>query len=148
MNPYKNACVVVTGAGSGIGLELVRQLYPHTKNLLVVDYLHEHLDRLREEFPDIEGMILADLSEKEGNTPILEWIQANWKGVDFCFANAGKASYAPAADQDWAKHGPPLSIKRTLPHPIGIGAKKIIPSSPTPPCDYQFGNRLLGHTRL
>jgi len=130
MNPYKNACVVVTGAGSGIGLELVRQLYPHTKNLLVVDYLPEHLDRLREEFPDIEGMILADLSQKEGNTPILEWIQANWKGVDFCFANAGKASYAPAADQDWANMDHLFQLNVHSPIQLGLALKRLFPSHP------------------
>ncbi|MCM0041773.1 MAG: SDR family NAD(P)-dependent oxidoreductase [Algoriphagus sp.] len=130
MKPYKNACVVVTGAGSGIGLELVRQLYPYTKNLLVIDYLPEHLDRLREEFPDIEGMILADLSQKEGNAPILEWIQTNWKGVDFCFANAGKASYAPAADQNWANMEQLFQLNVHSPIQLGLALKQCFPECP------------------
>jgi short-subunit dehydrogenase len=130
MKSYKDAQVVVTGAGSGIGLELVRQLYPHTKNLLVVDYLPEHLDRLREEFPDIEGLVLADLSKKEGNTAILEWIQSHWKGVDFCFANAGKASYAPAAKQDWANMEQLFQLNVHSPIQLGLALKQCFPEYP------------------
>jgi short-subunit dehydrogenase len=130
MNPYKDAHVVVTGAGSGLGLELVRQLYPHTKNLLVVDYLPEHLDTLREEFPDIEGMILADLSQKEGNTPILEWIQSQWKRVDFCFANAGKAIYAPAEQQDWANMEQLFQLNVHSPIQLGLALKQRFPTHP------------------
>jgi short-subunit dehydrogenase len=130
MNPYKDARVIVTGAGSGIGLELVRQLYPHTKNLLAVDYLPEHLDRLREEFPNIEGLVLADLSQKEGNAPILEWIQSHWKGVDFCFANAGKASYAPATDQDWANMEQLFQLNVHSPIQLGLALKQGYPTYP------------------
>ncbi len=128
MKPYKDARIVVTGAGSGIGLELVKQLYPHTKNLLVVDYLPEHLDRLRKEFSDIEGLVLADLSQKEGNAPILEWIQSHWKGVDYCFANAGKASYAPAADQDWANMEQLFRLNVHSPIQLGLALKQLYPT--------------------
>ncbi len=130
MKPYKDARVIVTGAGSGIGLELVRKLYPHTKKLLVVDYLPEHLDRLQEEFPNIEGLVLADLSQKEGNAPILEWIQSHWKGVDFCFANAGKASYAPATDQDWANMEQLFQLNVHSPIQLGLALKQIFPIHP------------------
>lgn len=130
MKYYKDARVVVTGAGSGIGLELVRQLYPHTKNLLVVDCLPEHLDRLRKEFPDIEGLVLADLSEKEGNTPILEWIQSHWKGVDYCFANAGKAFYAPADQQPWDEMEHLFQLNVHSPIQLGYGLQTLFPNSP------------------
>ena len=130
MKSYKDAQVVVTGAGSGIGLELIRQLYPHTKKIVAVDVLSEHLDRLREEFPDIEGLVLADLSKKEGNAPILDWIQSHWKGVDFCFANAGKASYASAADQDWANMEQLFQLNVHSPIQFGLALKQIFPTHP------------------
>lgn len=128
MKPYKNACVVVTGAGSGIGLELIRQLYPHTKNLVAVDYLPEHLDRIRVEFPEIEGLVLADLSEKEGNTPILKWIKSHWKGVDFCFANAGKAAYGEASLQNWEKMDRLFQLNVYSPIQLGMALKQTFPN--------------------
>ncbi len=130
MNSYNDARVVVTGAGSGIGLELIRQLYPHTPSILAVDVLPENLDRLRKEFPDIKGLVLADLSEKEGNAPILEWIQTHWKGVDYCFANAGKASYAPAADQDWTNMEQLFQLNVHSPIQLGLALKQGYPMHP------------------
>ena len=128
MKPYKDACVVVTGAGSGIGLELIRHLYPHTKNLLAVDYLPEHLDQIRVEFPDIKGLVLADLSEKEGNAPILEWIKSNWKGVDFCFANAGKAKYGEASQQNWEEMDCLFQLNVHSPIQLGMALKQAFPN--------------------
>ena len=130
MKPYKKARVLVTGAGSGIGLELVRQLYPHTKNILAVDYLSESLDRIKEEFPNIEGLVLADLRKKEGNIAILDWIQNHWQGVDFCFANAGKAYYAPATEQDWANMEQLFQLNVHSPIQIGLALKKLFPGQP------------------
>jgi len=128
MKQYKDARVVVTGAGSGIGLELIRQLYPHTKNLLAVDYLPEHLDRIRVEFPEIKGLVLADLSEKEGNAPILEWIKSHWKHVDICFANAGKAAYGEASLQNWEEMDRLFQLNVHSPIQLGMALKQAFPN--------------------
>jgi uncharacterized protein len=100
MNSFKDAQVIVTGAGSGIGRELVRQLYPQTQKILAVDYLPEALESLLSEFPDLIPLC-ADLSLKEGNSAILAWVKANWTHVDVCFANAGRAAYGDASQQNW-----------------------------------------------
>lgn len=130
MKPYKDARVIVTGAGSGIGLELIRQLYPHTKHLLAVDYLPEHLDRLRKEFPELEGLVLANLSAKEGNAHILEWIQAHWTHVDICFANAGKAEYGKASLQNWEEMDRLFQLNVHSPIQLGLALKQLFPTHP------------------
>jgi short-subunit dehydrogenase len=100
MNSFKDAQVIVTGAGSGIGRELVRQLYPQTQKILAVDYLPQALESLQKEFPQL-NTLCADLSLKEGNGTILAWVHAHWTRVDICFANAGKAEYGEASLQNW-----------------------------------------------
>jgi uncharacterized protein len=101
MRSFENKRIIVTGAGSGIGLELIRQLYPLTRKILAVDHSVQNLEKLQKLVPDLDGFLLSDLSKKEGNVLILDWIQSKWDSVDFCFANAGKAEYNAAERQDW-----------------------------------------------
>jgi len=86
----------ITGAASGIGLELHRQIIPSNPNLLLVDIEKEKLEELKDEFPTINGIVTCDLSHKAGNQLILDWVKAKWTHMDFCFANAGKAACGPA----------------------------------------------------
>ncbi len=101
MKSFENTRVIITGAGSGIGKELIRQLADQTERILAVDYSIENLEKLKAEFPFLEGFLITDLSNKEGNKLILDWVKNNWNGVDYCFANAGKAEYHAAEYQDW-----------------------------------------------
>ena len=130
MKKFNDARVVITGAGSGIGRELVRQLYPHTKKILTVDCLPENLDSLHAEFPDLEGRLLADLSVKEGNDIILAWLLPRWTKVDFCFANAGIAAYAPAAAQNWKEMDRLFQLNVHSPIQIGLALKAAFPQEP------------------
>lgn len=101
MKSFETKRIIVTGAASGIGKELVRLLYPLTKRILAVDISTSDLDHLKSEFPELAGFLSVDLSKKEGTTQILNWVKKEWNGVDICFANAGKAEYNAAAKQNF-----------------------------------------------
>ena len=127
MNSFKDAQVIVTGAGSGIGRELVRELYPQTQKILAVDYLPEALESLQSEFPDLVT-VCADLSLKEGNSAILAWVNANWTRVDFCFANAGRAAYGRASQQNWEEMDRLFQLNVHSPIQLGLSLKRAFPS--------------------
>ncbi len=127
MNSFKDAQVIVTGAGSGIGLELVRQLYQQTQKILAVDYLPEALESLQSEFPNLVTLN-ADLSLKEGNGTILAWVSTHWTRVDFCFANAGKAEYGEASQQNWEEMDRLFQLNVHSPIQLGMALKQAFPN--------------------
>ncbi len=126
MNSFKDAKVIVTGAGSGIGRELVSQLYPQTQKILAVDFLPEALESLQSEFPDLVTLC-ADLSLKEGNSAILAWVNANWTQVDVCFANAGRAEYGDASQQNWEEMEHLFQLNVHSPIQLGLALKRAFP---------------------
>ncbi len=129
MSLFENKRIIVTGAGSGIGFELVRQLFPDTKEILAVDFSEENLSSLHSKFPEIRGWIWVDLSEKAGNQGILDWVKAHWEGVDFCFANAGKAEYGPAELQNWREMEGMFQLNVFSPIQLGLELKGQFPHS-------------------
>ncbi|TDQ14682.1 short-subunit dehydrogenase [Algoriphagus boseongensis] len=128
MKSFKNSYVIITGAGSGIGLELVRLIYPEARNILAVDISDSLLEKLQKEFLEIH-VLKADLSSKEGNQHILNWVKSNWKSVDFCFANAGKAEYKPFTEQDWENMETLFQLNVHSPIQLGLSLKSLSQNS-------------------
>jgi short-subunit dehydrogenase len=121
---------IITGAASGIGLELVRQLSSSNANLLLVDINHEKLEELKHEFPNVTGLITCDLSLKSGNEEILNWVKVYWNHVDFCFANAGKGEYGPAENQNWKDMDRLFQLNVHSPIQIGFFIRSLFPGKP------------------
>lgn len=129
MKSFDNSRIIITGAGSGIGKELVQQLYPMTKRILAADNSATSLELLEAKFPDLEGFLLSDLSKKEGNKLILDWVGSMWGSVDFCFANAGKAEYHAAEMQDWKNMDSLFQLNVFSPIQLGMELRKQYPET-------------------
>ncbi len=125
---YKDAFIIITGAGSGIGRELLGLLYSSTQNILTVDFNQEFLEKLKADFPLIHT-VKADLSQKEGNQLVLDWVKSHWSRVDYCFANAGKAEYGAAHDQDWGNAEQLFHLNFHSPIQIGLTLKALYAES-------------------
>jgi len=121
---------IITGAASGIGLELVRQITVSNPNLLLVDIDEQKLEELKKEFPQVKGIISGDLSQKSGNAQILKWVESNWTHVDFCFANAGKAEFGPAEEQNWKEMDRLFQLNVHSPIQIGFMLRAAYPQKP------------------
>ena len=88
----ENKNIVITGAVSGIGKELLVQLHPQNNNILAIDINMDGLICLKTSFPQIEILHL-DLADLDNLRLVFEWIKNQWGAVDVFFANAGIAKY-------------------------------------------------------
>jgi short-subunit dehydrogenase len=93
---------VVTGASSGIGRELVRQLVrDRGMTVLATARRLERLESLATEFPEGRVVFLAgDIADAEFRRLLWERAEAFPEGVDLLVNNAGIGHYAEFADQE------------------------------------------------
>jgi short-subunit dehydrogenase len=85
-HPWKTA--LVTGASSGIGLEMVRALGRAGVPTVVVARRRDRLDELASRWPDIE-VLTADLTTESGMTAVSERLADVFRPVDLLVNNAG-----------------------------------------------------------
>jgi len=97
--PISNKNIVITGAASGIGKELVHQLAGNGNKILAIDIDAAGLGILSEKSTDI-FILTLDLTKPDSVLEIFDWIQLNWKTVDYFFANAGFAKFGLWEDTD------------------------------------------------
>lgn len=106
----RQAHAVVTGASSGLGRELVRQLVRERgMYVLATARRHDRLEDLAAELPAGHVQILAgDLTDPSFRRQLWEHATRTFGDVDVLINNAGAGHYAEFADQD------PDAIRRII----------------------------------
>ncbi|HEY0074813.1 MAG TPA: SDR family oxidoreductase [Abditibacteriaceae bacterium] len=109
-----NKTALITGASSGIGLELARLLARDNYDLVLVARSEYKLRELADELQQVHGIqvtVLAqDLSLPGAPDAIYEALQKQKVQVDVLVNNAGIGTYGPFAEIDWDKERDLLQI--------------------------------------
>lgn len=95
LNSWQGRTAVITGAGSGFGLEVARIAAGRGMNLVLVDVQADALERARQEFESLGVAVLAqrvDVSDAEAMDALGAAVQARFGAPHFVFNNAGVAS--------------------------------------------------------
>lgn len=95
---------VVTGASSGIGLELARVALSHGVDLLICSDgadIHDRASELAADGRRTVEAVQADLATTTGVDQLHERALATGRPVDLLFANAGRGLGKGFLDQDW-----------------------------------------------
>ena len=102
MQIFKGKTALITGASSGIGEEMARQLAAVGCNLILVARRTERLDSLARELVSVTvDVITADLSDPQAAEAVFAQTQAAGRQVDILINNAGFGFQKPllAVDQ-------------------------------------------------
>ncbi|XP_030563165.1 farnesol dehydrogenase [Drosophila novamexicana] len=96
MERWQNCIAVVTGASSGIGAVLSKQLV--AAGVIVVSLARrlDRLEQLRQQLPEVQRAQLhvrqCDVTSVESVNAAFDWIEAELGGADILINNAGKLS--------------------------------------------------------
>jgi short-subunit dehydrogenase len=99
---FRNGNAVVTGASSGLGRELVRQLVlDRGMTVLATARRLEHLESLAAELPSGRVQILAgDITDAAFRGRLWDRAESMPSGIDLLVNNAGKGNYSGFTTQD------------------------------------------------
>ncbi|MDQ4063214.1 MAG: SDR family oxidoreductase [Actinomycetota bacterium] len=106
--PIDGGTILITGASSGIGRELARQLAPRARNLVLVARRAGRLEDLRPELeaknPHLAVYIAAcDLADEDATGSMLDWVSGRVGAVDVLVNNAGIGDQHLYDKADWAR---------------------------------------------
>src|SRR5688500_13372612 len=94
--PSETSTAVVTGASSGMGVEMARELAKRGQNVTIVARREDRLRSLAEELERDHGVradvVAADVSTTEGRRAMVDAIAANGREVEILINNAGYGS--------------------------------------------------------
>lgn len=104
INEFRKGWALVTGAGSGIGKSIARELASRKINVLLVALPGEDLRGYSMELVSEYGIktdfLETDLSEKTGPAEVYKWVRRKKYGVFFLVNNAGMAGTAKFDESD------------------------------------------------
>ena len=93
--------VLMTGASSGIGLDMARYLATKKFELILVSRNKEKLEKIQEELPTKVTIIVADLSNEQKVKEL--YVLAKKENIDIIINNAGLGDFGPLTDTDLNK---------------------------------------------
>jgi short-subunit dehydrogenase len=106
MNSLHGCTALITGASSGIGAEMARQLAPHARALVLVARRADRLDELKSELAR-SGMEIqchaADLADGAQVERLLAALEEGGTQVDFLINNAGLGDHGLFEESDWKR---------------------------------------------
>jgi short-subunit dehydrogenase len=99
MSVFANEVIVITGAGSGLGREMARQLCAAGAAVGAIDRNGESLHALEKEFDGKRvGAALADVTDADAMLAAVRQLEAKLGPADRLIANAGVGCATPADD--------------------------------------------------
>jgi hypothetical protein len=100
MDDLRGLRALVTGASSGIGAAIARELHARGASLVLTARRRAQLDALAAELGGAE-VIVGDLGQPGGATAV--WTAASARPVDILINNAGFGYFRPFAEIDWQR---------------------------------------------
>jgi short-subunit dehydrogenase len=98
--PAPNRTALVTGASSGIGAEIARDLARRGHHVVLVARRAEKLAELAHELGGAASVVPADLSQRDDRATLPERVAALGRDVDILVNNAGLSTVGPVAAAD------------------------------------------------
>ena len=89
---------LITGASSGIGLDMAKYLATKKYELILVSRNKEKLEEIQEELPTKVTIVVADLSNEQRVKDL--YVFAKQENVDILINNAGLGDFGPLTDTD------------------------------------------------